>query len=174
MEKLQFLCCCGMTMVKLPSGVWETTLQATKRERDRWLTISILQVKLWAWILHEAWAMLWTLWEKTKSSLVLAKCHVLKKTRALTERVDEFAECYCEAASWLMESEEQHGDILRWPCDWSRHSGFAVIRITLVQRKKMVLCAGKLLALHNPAIKYLQDKKKKSLHLTASTAFSVL
>lgn len=77
----------------------------------------------------------------------------------LTERIDEFAECYCEAAPGLVESEEQHGDILRRPYNWSSHSSLAVIRVTLVQRKRMVLCAGKLLTLHHPAIKYLKDKK---------------
>lgn len=94
-----------------------------------------------------------------------SQCHFC--ARALTKRVDEFAECYCEAASWLVESEEQHGDILRWPCDWSRRSGFAVIGIALVERKKMVLCAGKLLALHNPAIKYLEEKN--SMHCSQCT-----
>ncbi len=172
MEKLQFLCCCGMIMVKLPSGVWDTTLQATKRETDRWLTISILHVKLQAWLLHEPYViplpvkMLWTF--RTLVTLVFKFISAADKYIissgilyfcALTEWIDEFAECYCEAAPWLVESEEQHGDILRRPYDWSSHSSLAVIRVTLVQRKRMVLCAGKLLALHHPAVKYLKDIK---------------
>lgn len=33
MEKLQFLCWWGMTMVNLPEGVWEMTLQAGTQEK---------------------------------------------------------------------------------------------------------------------------------------------
>lgn len=45
MEKLQFLCWWGMTMVNLPEGVWEMTLQAETQEKVQELLVqSSLQV----------------------------------------------------------------------------------------------------------------------------------
>lgn len=58
-----------------------------------------------------------------------------------------------------MESEEQHRNVLRRAHDWPSRSGVAVVRVTLIQRKKVVLCARKLFALHHPAIEYLKGKE---------------
>lgn len=61
-----------------------------------------------------------------------------------------------EATVGVVNAKEDHGDILRGAAGGPRRGGGAVVRVALVRRQRMVLTAGKLLSLQNPAVEYLK------------------
>lgn len=61
-----------------------------------------------------------------------------------------------------MESEEQHRHVLRRAHDRLSRSGVAIVRVTLIQRERMILRAWKLFTLHHPSIEHLKGKYKIS------------
>lgn len=66
-----------------------------------------------------------------------------------------------EATVSAVNAKEDHGDILRRAAGGSRRCGGTEVCVALVQRQRMVLTAGELLSLQNPAIKYLEDDVEK-------------
>lgn len=63
-----------------------------------------------------------------------------------------------EAAVWAVHAEEDHGDVLRGAAGGPSALGGAVVRVALVERQRVVLPAGELLPLENPAVKYLREE----------------
>lgn len=63
-----------------------------------------------------------------------------------------------EAAVGAVHAEEDHGDVLRGAAGGPGALGGAVVRVALVERQRMVLPAGELLPLENPAVKYLPEE----------------
>lgn len=60
-----------------------------------------------------------------------------------------------EAAVGAVHTEEDRGDVLRGAAG---ALGGAVVRVALVEGQRMVLPAGELLPLENPAVKYLGEE----------------
>lgn len=60
-----------------------------------------------------------------------------------------------EAAVGAVNAEEDHGDVLRGAAGGPGALGGAVVGVALVERQRMVLPAGELLPLQNPAVKDL-------------------
>lgn len=65
-----------------------------------------------------------------------------------------------EAAVGALNTEEDHGHVLRGAAGGPRCRGRAVVRVTLVQRQRVVVAAGELLPLQNPAVKYLWEDNR--------------
>lgn len=65
----------------------------------------------------------------------------------------------CEATVRAVNAEEDHGDVLRRAACGSCCCGGAVVCVALVQREQVVLTAGELLSLQNPAVKHLLEEK---------------
>lgn len=63
-----------------------------------------------------------------------------------------------EAAVGAVHAEEDHGHVLRRAAGGPGALGGAVVRVALVERQRMVLPAGELLALQDPAVKYLAEE----------------
>lgn len=63
-----------------------------------------------------------------------------------------------ETAVGAVHAEEDHGDVLRGAAGGPGACGGAVVRVALVEREWMVLPAGELLPLENPAVKYLREE----------------
>lgn len=62
-----------------------------------------------------------------------------------------------EACVGAVNAEEDHGNVLRGEGGGCGALGGAVVRVTLVEGQRMVLPAGELLPLQNPAVKNLRD-----------------
>lgn len=60
-----------------------------------------------------------------------------------------------EATVRAVDAEEDHGDVLRGAAGGPGALGGAVVGVALVERQRMVLPAGELLPLQNPAVKDL-------------------
>lgn len=62
-----------------------------------------------------------------------------------------------------MDAEEDHGDILGRAAGGCRSCRGAVVRVALVHWQLVVLPAGELLPLQNPAVKHLREEQKGRL-----------
>lgn len=77
---------------------------------------------------------------------------------ALTEGIVQLLDDEGEAAVGAVHAEEDHGDVLRGAAGGPGALGGAVVRVALVERQRVVLPAGELLPLENPAVKYLREE----------------
>lgn len=75
-----------------------------------------------------------------------------------------------ETAVGAVHAEEDHGDVLRGAAGGPGARGGAVVRVALVERQRMVLPAGELLPLENPAVKYLREECMQCF--SSGTSFS--
>lgn len=66
-----------------------------------------------------------------------------------------------EAAAGAVHAEEEHGHVLRGAAAGPGALGGAVVRVALVERQWVVLPAGELLPLQNPAVKYLGEENRQ-------------
>lgn len=66
-----------------------------------------------------------------------------------------------EAAARAVHAEEDHGDVLRGAAGGPGALGGAVVGVALVERQRVVLPAGELLTLENPAVKYLGEEEER-------------
>lgn len=66
-----------------------------------------------------------------------------------------------EAAAGAVHAEEEHGHVLRGAAAGPGALGGAVVRVALVERQRVVLPAGELLPLQNPAVKYLGEENRQ-------------
>lgn len=73
----------------------------------------------------------------------------------LTEGIVQLLDGEGEAAVGAVNAEEDHGDVLRGAAGGPGALGGAVVGVALVERQRMVLPAGELLPLQNPAVKDL-------------------
>jgi len=73
----------------------------------------------------------------------------------LTEGVVLLLDGEGEAAVGAVNAEEDHGDVLGGPAGAPWCVGGAVVRVALLQGQRVVLGAGELVSLQDPAIKYL-------------------
>lgn len=69
-----------------------------------------------------------------------------------------------EATVGAVNAEEDHGDVLRGAAGGPGTLGGAVVGVALVERQRMVLPAGELLPLQNPAVKYLPEECFQSIY----------
>lgn len=78
-----------------------------------------------------------------------------------------------EAAAGAVNAEEDHGDVLRGAAGGPGALGGAVVGVALVERQRMVLPAGELLPLQNPAVKDLPGECLQILweNMTGLTVF---
>ena len=79
------------------------------------------------------------------------------KAAVLTEGVVQLFDGEGEATVSAVEAEEDHGDVLRGAAGGSCCRGGAVVCVALVERQLVVLLAGELLSLQDPAIKHLSE-----------------
>lgn len=73
----------------------------------------------------------------------------------LTEGVVELLDGQGEAAVGALDAEEDHGDVLGGAAGGGASRGGAVVCVALVHGQLVVLPAGELLSLQNPAVKHL-------------------
>lgn len=64
-----------------------------------------------------------------------------------------------EATVRAVNAKEDHGDVLRGAAGGPRSCGGAVVGVALVERELVVLPAGELLPLQDPAVKHLREEK---------------
>ncbi len=80
---------------------------------------------------------------------------------SLTERIDVFSDCEREAAACVVNAKEDHGHVLRGAHASPRRSRVAEVHVAFVQRQRVILGAGELLAFHHPAVKHLQGTRQQ-------------
>lgn len=79
----------------------------------------------------------------------------------------QFFESEAEAAVRAVDAKEDHGNVLRGPGGDRLRCGGAIVRVALVWKKRVIIAAGELLSLQNPAVKNLQEKhERKSVCMT--------
>lgn len=81
----------------------------------------------------------------------------------LTEGVVELLDGQREAAVGALDAEEDHGDVLGGATGGGGSGGGAVVGVALVHRQLVVLPAGELLSLQNPAVKHLPEEGVKEV-----------
>lgn len=85
--------------------------------------------------------------------------HRLQRWAAgLTKGVVQLFDSEGEAAVVAVDAKEDHGDVLRGAAGGSRRRRGAVVRVALVHRELVVLTAGELLSLQDPAVKHLEEE----------------